>query len=229
MSKQRKVPSTFAQKTDATLACNLAATSRGRAADGIDSLFPERGIWADVLTTALHAEALPLGGPHPDRAGAYLLLYRGSLPLYERVSMRGSDAPCLAMATKWPVYSGSAQSLAERSRRHSKNLDDVRDLGVDDFLMIDLPCESLAGALMAEAVNTSSFRPIFNERFVSGFGSRPQGESRLHTQRVAPFNVLHPGRRACEGATSATAADLTQRVRDHLEITVPQWWLARST
>lgn len=188
-------------------------------------LFDENPIRARVLDAALHTAPRTLADRLSAEPGAYLHIYRGSLPLYERVGVREREASTLALSHGWPIYAGSSRSLSERNRSHRGNFVDVRDFDSDDFLVVALPCHSLAGALMAERIFIETFRPVFNQPWLGGVASRPQGASREHTQATAPFSVLHPGRRACSGATKVTAAGLADRVRQHLITTVPDWWI----
>ena len=133
----------------------------------------------------------------------------------------------MASSHGWPIYVGSAQSLHERSLRHSRNLAAVVDLEAEDFVTVILPTDTLAGALMVEKLLDDHFKPVFNMPFLGGFASRPQGKSREKTQRTAPFSVLHSGRRACSGPTNTTPEALASRVADHLTRSVPDWWTDR--
>ncbi|WP_373070671.1 Eco29kI family restriction endonuclease [Gemmatimonas sp.] len=193
------------------------------------SVFDERPVLALTLDASLHTVAQPLSSPHPKSPGAYLQLYRGFHPLYERIAVPKFGNVSLAAASGWPIYAGSTLSLHERAGRHRKNLASVIDLEVDDFLTVLLPTETLAGALMIERLVIDQFRPVFNQPFLGGFGSGAQGGSRHDTQKTAPFSVLHSGRRACTGTPTVTPRELADRVESHLSDSVPAWWMGASS
>ena len=191
------------------------------------AIFSERPALACALDAALHTPARPLVSDHPSSSGAYLQLYRGPHPLYQRIAVCDLDEVSVASSHGWPIYAGSAQSIHERSMRHSGNLAAVVDLEAEDFVTVILPTDTLAGALMVERFLVDHFKPLFNQPFLGGFASRPQGKSREKTQRTAPFSVLHSGRRACSGPTNTTPEALASRVADHLTRSVPDWWTDR--
>lgn len=190
------------------------------------ALFSERPLLTRALDAALHNPSQPLSGcHHPDGPGAYLLLFRGRHPLYQRIAVSACDGISLASTNGWPIYAGSGLSCSERAQRHTGNLADVVDLDAEDFVTVTVPTETLASALMVEKFYVAHFKPAFNQSFVGGFASRPQGQSREKTQATAPFSVLHPGRRACSGPTNARPAELAKRVDEHITSSIPDWWV----
>ena len=176
-----------------------------------------------AMEALLLTPAVPLDELTHRSPGAYVLLYRGDLPLYELARRpRGrTDLRSISEAGGAPIYVGAATSLAERRGRHEKNLAPCSDIGDDDLLAVALPTSSVAGAFYIERLLMATFRPVWNEPFVSGFGSKPQGASRTRHQRVPRWSVLHPGRHRSVAATDAGhRRRLQQQVVDHLNRTV---------
>ena len=178
----------------------------------------ERAIEAALCASPVRLEEVTTSSP-----GTYLLLYTGNLPLYDRVRRPGGsdDVRSISEAGGAPVYVGSAQSLCERRGRHENNLRRCHDITTDDLLIITLPAPSEAGARHVELLLMATFRPVWNEPFVSGFGSKPQGTSRTKHQRPPKWSILHPGRHATAGVEYSERREaLRQRVDQHLEHTV---------
>lgn len=147
------------------------------------------------------------------QAGIYLLFYDGPLAVYTRIA-DGS----------YPVYVGAAVNLAERLTRHRRNLRRVDNLdGGDHLHVLTMATESCAGALYAESLIGHLLAPVWNQPFLSGFGSRAQGANRTG-QAPPPWDVLHPGRRVGRGPTTVTTALLERAARDHLARTVRPAW-----
>ena len=175
-----------------------------------------------VIETALNARPIPLTMVRNREAGAYLHLYSGDIDCFARARRPGGRAAkgSLTVDGGFPIYVGSAKSLAERTRRHVTNMLPVVDFDVRDFSAIVLPTRTFAGARYVEELLIEAFGvPVLNGA-VKGYGSRSQGRKRT-TQRICEFNVLFPGRRGCTGATSVTADELRERVIIHLERAVP--------
>lgn len=145
----------------------------------------------------------PTGDP-----GTYLLVYAGALALYRPI------------ARHWPIYVGSAISLSERMGRHRRNLADVEDLDIGDFAVVTIPTCSHHLGVYLEALATTEFRPVWNQPFLSGFGSRFQGRARAH-QRRAAWSVLHPGRRCSSGTPLYSRVELAELARQHIALTAP--------
>jgi len=188
-------------------------------------LLDERGDLLRGLAAALHRPPLPLTAITDPSPGAYLLLYRGPLDEFRRVARPGGvdDRRSMVEGGGYPIYAGSASSLGQRVRRHVLNLRPCVDVTADDLLMVPLPTATPAGALYVEAALISSLRPVWNEAWLAGFGSQPQGAARRRHQRVPPWNVLHPGRRFDSAAPrpDITREALADRVVEFLAATVP--------
>ena len=118
---------------------------------------------------------------------------------------------------------GSAKELRERAGRYRTKLRECVDLHVDEMLVVAMPTTSHAGALYIEGLLIAAFAPVWNEPWLSGFGSKPQGATRTRHQRVSAWQTLHPttGIRAVHGHRSDAVADLDARTRSHLKLTVP--------
>jgi hypothetical protein len=89
------------------------------------------------------------------------------------------------------------------------------------LLVVALPTRTLAGALYLERLVMDVFRPVWNQPFLSGFGSKPQGTTRTRHQRIPRWSVLHPGRHSVPQTVLNEQRDrLAQRVAEHLQATV---------
>lgn len=181
-------------------------------------MLDESGDEARVIDCALHAAPTRFGHVISSAPGAYLVLYEGELDFLAplRRPAAGSNAGSIAEAGGYPLYAGSAKSLKERFRRHGKNLAPIPSLPVSDLLVVPLPTHTWDAATYAERILIRVFEPLLNQPWLAGFGSRAQGRSRERTQRVAPFNVLFPGRPGCHGPAPVTADQLRDRAITHL-------------
>lgn len=170
---------------------------------------------------ALSARVLPLAALRTPAPGAYLLLYRGTNEIYQPITYRGAGGSIVEEGG-YPIYAGSAVSLRERRRRHQRNLVGLRDLAEDDLRIVAVSTLSKAGAVYLEQLFIDAFRPVWNEPWLAGFGSKRQGRTREQGQRVSPWNVLHPGRFVDHRAPRPTVTrdQLHRRVADHLTSTV---------
>lgn len=188
-------------------------------------LLDERGDLLRGVEAALHRRPLPLDEVVDPSPGAYLLLYRGQLEQYQRLARPGGvdDRRCMVQAGGYPIYAGSATALGQRARRHVLNVRPCVDIAADDLLMVPLPTATPAGALYVESALIATFRPVWNEGWLAGFGSQPQGAARRRHQRVPAWNVLHPGRCFEDDAPrpDVTQATLAERVVEFLDETVP--------
>lgn len=172
-----------------------------------------------VLATA----PVPLAELIDPAPGTYVLLYRGALDLYSRLRRpcHQDDLRSMSEAGGAPIYVGSASSLRERRRRHERNVRACIDVDSNDLLVVALPTRTLAGALYVERLLMDAFRPVWNQPFLSGFGSKPQGTTRTRHQRIPRWSVLHPGRHSVpQTANDEQRARLAQRVTEHLQATV---------
>ena len=168
-----------------------------------------------VIDVAMHerpTRITEMSTPTTD-PGVYLVFYVGPLTTYQAVG----DG-------RFPVYAGSAKSLSSRWRRHRKNCLPVRNLdGGAALWLIAVPLGSYAAALYAERLLIDRLRPLWNEPWLGGFGSRFPGETR-RSQAPPPWLLMHPGRRMTEGRSSVSTKLLGRRMREHLAATVLPLW-----
>jgi len=138
-------------------------------------------------------------------AGVYLLSYRGDHPLYAPAAQSGQ-----------PIYVGSTTSLHNRLVRHVHSLSEVNDFDPDDIVVKLVRCPSWHAAAHLEGLLTERLAPLWNQRWLAGFGSRAQGPGRVGHQRRSAWDTLHPGRRWATGAVKFDRASLIDQVAAHL-------------
>jgi hypothetical protein len=186
--------------------------------DNADKMLNERRDEARVLDVALNA--IPQRFEHVDvrHSAAYLILYCGDLELLAPVRRPHGRVSLGSIADDggFPIYAGSALQIRERFGRHICSLAPVRSLPVDDLLAVPLVTGSWDGATYAERILIRVFDPLLNKSFLAGFGSRGQGEGREKVQRIAPFNVLFPGRPGCHVPAKVSAKELATKAAVHL-------------
>lgn len=169
----------------------------------------ERALELELTEQLFFADVEPLIDCRVARGpGCYLLLYRGTLALY---------AP---IAGRWPIYAGSADSLAARMGRHRRNMRSVENLAAYEFDVVALPTVSVRLATYLESLAIRSLRPVWNNQTLSGFGSQPQGQFRTNQRRSA-WSVLHPGRPCGTGVPLRSRAQLETIATDHMTSTTP--------
>lgn len=175
----------------------------------------ERAIEALLWTRPVRLREVSAASP-----GAYALLYTGDAEMYERLrpaTSRGRRHEPLVISGGSPIYIGKSRGLQTRMAEHIRNLGLCTDLGADDFLVITLPTPSEGGAVFFESLLTAAYRPVWNEGWLTGFGSKPQGTSRTEHQSVPAWSVLHPGRRVLEERIHGPVrVGLRERVKQHL-------------
>ncbi len=167
----------------------------------------ELDIEAVVLDQAMRSPKQPLDSSErwERTPGIYFVFYRGELAPYRLVA----DAT-------YPVYIGSAQDLGERFRRHRRNTSTVANLhGGRDLLLLPAVLHSHAAARYIEALLVQRLEPCWNQTWLGGFGSRPQGATRLG-QVPPPWNALHPGRAVGNGTDRISRSGLRRRLVSHL-------------
>jgi len=153
-------------------------------------LFDEESDTIRAIETALEAPASCLQDERRRVPGAYLLLYRGTMSLYRR--LRRPDESALGSITcdgGYPIYVGSALDLAERARRHQRKAEALLEPGA--LLFVGLATASLAGGVYAERILIDQFRPVWNQPWLAGWGSKRQGRTRTASQKPSPWAALH--------------------------------------
>lgn len=124
------------------------------------------------------AEAEPPASP-----AAYLLYYKGELPLYRPV-----------VRSRTPIYVGSAKNLRRRLGEHRASIRAARSLGMTDFTVRIVETPTHDAAAYAESRLITLYRPVWNRDEFAGFGSKHQGLGRIAAQAPSPWDCLHPGR-----------------------------------
>lgn len=139
-------------------------------------------------------------------SGLYGLFYIGKNPLYLPISRTGI-----------PMYVGHTGDLAARTKNHTASCDAGLGLAAKDFELVTVP---MSGRLRkyAEDLFIDSFDPLWNRTWLSGFGSKDQGESRAESQRPTAFDRLHPGRPWAK--TTVQDHLLVKKVREELAVEV---------
>ncbi len=168
-----------------------------------------------VLDEALHTPRLqlPTADLRPGCPGVYFTFLSGGPAPYARVA----DG-------RWPVCVGSARDLRERVGRHRINCRSIRNLERGDLVWIcPVETSSEAAARYVEALSISLLRPLWNQAFMAGFGSKDQG-SRRRTQAPPPFALVHPGRTVGTGDPTVSTGMLRRRIVEHLTQTAMPLW-----
>lgn len=136
--------------------------------------------------------------------GVYALYYIGSHQLYEKISEKNR------MEFTLPIYVGKAVprgwrqarvdsqresfELINRIKEHSRSIDQVNDLELDDFRCRFIILEGTASNLIStvEAALIRFYQPIWNT-ILDGFGNHDPGKGR-YNQAKSDWDVIHNGR-----------------------------------
>jgi hypothetical protein len=176
--------------------------------DRLEVRLDEGRLTGHTLEQLAEATATPLPEiltePHAT-PGVYLLGYTGTHPMYRPVAASGQ-----------PVYIGSTTALHDRLARHSHSVAQVEDLETVDLTAKLIRCPSWHAAVHLEGLLTDALAPLWNQRWIAGFGSRAQGPGRVRHQRRSAWDTLHPGRRWATGTVSYDRSELASRVRSYL-------------
>jgi len=170
------------------------------------AVLDDRTLALAILEDVLSRPPLPLrvvaarATPTP---ASYLLSYHGPLEVYTPLATTG-----------WPMYAGSSNDIADRCRRHIVSLQLVRDLAPDDFGVVLLPSQTHAAAMYAESCLIEACCPVWNQRWLRGFGSKSTGRGRSG-QRLSPWDQFHLGRRP-QRADDTICDELARRVERYL-------------
>lgn len=146
-----------------------------------------RPLLAGTDATARHRD------PPPDSPWAVYLLW-GDLEHHPVYAGTTTGAGC------HPVYVGRTRQPTERLSAHITTLTQAEDLDPCGFAVAVVPVEgNEAVAGLAEHLLIDELTPIWNRRWLSGFGSRRQGEAREasgdgFTRHRTWWSTLHPGR-----------------------------------
>jgi len=138
--------------------------------------------------------------------GVYALYYTGVSAVYKRYSELNR------LAYEYPVYVGkavpkgwrqsrishdavnSSSELYSRIREHSRNIDKVEGIDIEDFscrfVIFEANGSDMIGTIEAALIKLS--RPLWNST-LDGFGNHTPGKGRFN-QAKSDWDVIHPGR-----------------------------------
>ena len=152
------------------------------------------------------------------------------LPGFYGVALgEGVKMPCYAaaVASGALVYVGSSMDLDERMKQYRRRLSDVRSVPAEQLMVTWLPMPDVGEAKAVEDRMIELLVPVWNQRWLSGFGSSAQGSNRSEQAKL-PWDVLHPGREGvANGAPKFNRRELQARVVEHLDQTklpTPRAW-----
>ena len=137
-----------------------------------------------ALNAARQIERVPLSDIRPQqKPGVYVLFFsKRTRSLSKYGGILGSG--------QFPVYIGKAKLLPDRLSRHRRAIVAAKGLAIEDFTVGVIYTDTLAMAGAAEEMLIEAIRPPWNEKALSGFGSRDPGSTRCE-QRPSGFDCLH--------------------------------------
>lgn len=141
--------------------------------------------------------------PEFEGAGLYAIYYSGDFKPYAPIAAKNSN-----QNFQLPIYVGKAippgarkggfglgqnpgRALFKRLKEHTKNLEQVKNLNVDDFFCRFLVVEDIWIPL-GENMLITMFAPLWNQ-WIDGFGNHDPGNGRYNQER-SRWDVIHPGR-----------------------------------
>lgn len=158
-----------------------------------------------IANELAHAPVHPLKGLERfEGPGIYALYYTGGFEAYEPLARAN-----LLRCGSWPIYIGKAEAstrkgknlrapddytgdaLYKRLCQHSKTIDAVENLSIDDFQIRALVL-GYVWIPMAEASALAMYRPLWNT-IIDGFGNHDPGVGR-NNQMASRWDTIHPGR-----------------------------------
>jgi hypothetical protein len=174
----------------------------------------------------LGRDVTPLGDVGAVRgSGIYAIYYAGKAKLYQpttntppdfcRPIYVGKAIPKGSRKGGLSASRGTGNPLRERLRQHAGSIDEAVNIDLADFFVRHLLVDDIWIPL-GENVMIERFRPAWNLA-VEGFGNKVPGQLRI-TQKLSPWDVLHPGRGVAEGlgATPVSQEFMIKRVSDFL-------------
>lgn len=175
----------------------------------------------------LDQKPVPLGAVDDIKgAGIYVIYFSGQFAPYASIRCDLTSA-----SFEIPIYvgkaipkggrkggltkdSGRGTALRDRLRQHANSVDEVKNLGLEEFWVRHLVVEDIWIPL-GENMLIETFKPVWN-RAIDGFGNKDPGRRRK-TQFRSPWDVLHPGRGFVKklAASPVTSNLLEERVADY--------------
>ena len=185
-----------------------------------NSRLHELAVLDEVLTRPLIR--LDRSGGEPRSPGCYLLFIKAPAGAEGQIA-RNLYSPLHRGG--FPVYVGCAVDLFTRLSDHRRRTSVVPSLhGGRDLWVCSVGLNRYEDAHYAESLLISLLRPVWNEKWASGFGSKDQGPSR-RTQAPTAWDLLHPGRQRGSGDTRMDVEELVNRTKAHVRSTqVPELW-----
>ncbi len=175
----------------------MSTVTRTESASPHASVLFDETFALDVFDEALWAPRRELAADWSPSAGLYLFFYLGTLSAYAPLTARD-------LRGAWPIYVGSTKNLRDRMRRHTRTLESTSNVGTGDLAVVALEYRSVAHARHAEQALLETLGTVlWNQTWLAGFGSRPQG-ARRHGA-TSPWRLLHP--------TTTTTPDAHARQR----------------
>ncbi len=130
-------------------------------------------------------------------SGVYAIYYHGGFQAYSRL-VEANPAPPIYVGKADPsgARKGGTQALGGRElyhrlRKHSRNIDQVENLRVQDFTCRYLVLVPV-WVTLAERFLVEHYQPVWNVA-IDGFGNNPPGSGRRDMKRPL-WDILHPGR-----------------------------------
>ena len=149
----------------------------------------------------------------PRHPGVYAIFLNPSFkfPIYQE-----------AISNNAAVYFGSAKNLAKRMNDYRNRLSNrVASMPLDALLVAGLSMHCRFEAEAVESRFIESDKPVWNQTWMSGFGSKVQGKNR-QKQKKQPWDELHPGRKGtAKGLPKHARHELADMVGDHLKECAP--------
>lgn len=130
--------------------------------------------------------------------GVYALFYVGDLDEYSQVRSENASIPIYVGKAepgggrKGNAATGPGFSLSRRLGEHSKSIQQVNNLKLEDFLCRYLVVTPL-WIKMAERLLLERYKPVWNS-CLDGFGNHDPGKGR-HQGEVTWWDAIHPGRK----------------------------------
>ncbi|OWV20279.1 restriction endonuclease [Fibrobacter sp. UWB4] len=156
-------------------------------------------------------------------AGVYAIYYKGSFPLYKKLSKKNQSEYL------WPIYAGKAvpqgarkgnlvldslsgKDLFKRLNEHRKSIEASENLEIKDFYCRYLIVDDIWIPL-GESVLIQQTKPLWNN-VIDGFGNHDPGSGRGKQLR-SPWDMLHPGREwAKKLPVGKSVSEIEQSVND---------------
>ena len=165
-------------------------------------------------------------------AGVYALYYIGRSGIYQKF---GKTVNRLEYAR--PIYVGktvpagwrqsrtsvtepsTGRPLFSRLRQHAKSIEEVKNLGITDFMCRFMIFEGAVESMIpaVEAALVATHNPLWNS-VLDGFGNHDPGKNRV-TGRLSDWDALHSGRSWVKSLKDVVpdVKDIKRRITDYMD------------